>query len=123
MASFSFGEFMREGGWGMWPVLLLGLASLVGGVQYAVRPERRTLQVVAALWATLLVAIVHASLTDVAAVFKYLQDPARAPDAQLPRLLLVGLKESSRPAALGGIFLTLIPLLAAAGLYRSNVSA
>jgi len=42
----------------------------------------------------------------------------RAPDAQIPRTLLIGLKESTRPAALGGIFLTLVPLCAAVGLYR-----
>jgi len=28
MATFSFVEFMREGGWGMWPVLILGLVGL-----------------------------------------------------------------------------------------------
>ena len=90
MPTFSFREFMLEGGWGMWPVLLL----------------------------TLLVVIVHASITDVAAVFHYLEDPARAPDGQMARLLVGGLKESTRPAALGGVFLTLVPLLAAAGVYR-----
>ena len=36
----------------------------------------------------------------------------------MARTLLVGLKESTRPAALGGIFLTLVPLLAAVGVYR-----
>jgi len=36
----------------------------------------------------------------------------------MARLLVGGLKESTRPAVLGGIFLTLVPLLAAAGVYR-----
>jgi hypothetical protein len=57
-------------------------------------------------------------VTDVAAVFGFLQDPARAPDAQFARRLVTGLKESTRPAAVGGIFLTLVPLLAAVGVYR-----
>ena len=39
----------------------------------------------------------------------------------MARTLLLGLKESTRPAALGGIFLTLVPLLAAAGVYREYV--
>ena len=60
----------------------------------------------------------HATVTDVAAVFRYFEDPARAPDTQIVRMLFIGLKESTRPAALGGIFLTLVPLLAAAGVYR-----
>jgi hypothetical protein len=118
MSTFSFGEFMREGGWGMWPVLLLGLVALASATRYALRPERLCLRFVAILWLTLLVVIVHASITDVAAVFRYLEDPARAPDGQMARLLVTGLKESTRPAALGGIFLTLVPLLAAAGVYR-----
>ena len=122
MESFSFGEFMREGGWGMWPILLLGLASLASAVRYAARPERQSLWFAAALWVTLLVAVVHASITDVAAVFAYFQDPGRAPDSQIPRTLLIGLKESTRPAALGGIFLTLVPLLAAVGIFRDGGS-
>ena len=122
MESFSFGEFMREGGWGMWPILLLGLAALASAVRYAARPERQSLRFAAALWVTLVVAVVHASITDLAAVFGYFQDPGRAPDPQIPRTLLIGLKESTRPAVLGGIFLTLAPLLAAVGLYREGAS-
>jgi len=118
MATFSFSEFMREGGWGMWPVLLLGLVTLASAIRYAARPERLCLPFVAALWVTLLTAVVHASVTDLAAVFGYFQDPARAPDPEIPRTLLVGLKESTRPAVLGGIFLTLVPLLVAVGIYR-----
>ena len=118
MATFSFVEFMREGGWGMWPVLLLGLVALASATRYAIRPERLCLRFVALLWLTLVVAVVHSSVTDVAAVFRYLEDPARAPDGQFARLLVTGLKESTRPAALGGIFLTLVPLLAAVGVYR-----
>lgn len=122
MESFSFGEFMREGGWGMWPILLLGLASLASAVRYAARPERQSLRFAVALWVTLVVAVVHASITDLAAVFAYFQDPGRAPDPHIPRTLLIGLKESTRPAVLGGIFLTLAPLLAAVGLYREGAS-
>ena len=118
MSNFSFVEFMREGGGGMWPVLLLGIVALASATRYAARPERLCLRFISILWVTLLVVIVHASITDVAAVFHYLEDPARAPDGQMARLLVTGLKESTRPAALGGIFLTLVPLLAAVGVYR-----
>lgn len=118
MATFSFMEFMREGGWGMWPILLLGLVALASATRYAARPERLCLRFVSILWLVLLVVITHATVTDVAAVFHYLEDPGRAPDAQLARLLITGLKESTRPVVLGGIFLTLVPLAAAAGVYR-----
>jgi hypothetical protein len=77
-ATSSFGEFMREGGWGMWPVLLLGLVTLASAIRYAVRPEPSSLRFVAALWLTLLVRS-SASVTDLAAVFRYFEDPGRAP--------------------------------------------
>jgi hypothetical protein len=117
-ATSSFGDFMREGGWGMWPVLLLGLLAFASATRYAIRPERLCLRFVAVLWVTLLAAVVHATVTDLAAVFRYFEDPVRAPDSEMARTLLIGLKESTRPAALGGLFLTLVPLLAAAGVYR-----
>jgi hypothetical protein len=120
MGSFSFSEFMREGGWGMWPILLLGVASLASAVRYAIRPERLCLRFLALLWVTLLAAVAHATVTDMAAVFRYFEDPVRAPDNQVVRMLFVGLKESMRPAALGGVFLTLVPLLAAVGVYRES---
>ncbi|HLM75609.1 MAG TPA: hypothetical protein VK459_23005 [Polyangiaceae bacterium] len=61
----------------------------------------------------------HGMLANVVAVFSYLEDPARAPDAQFWRILMTGLKEaSSRPGALGGAFLTLVPLCMAVGLLR-----
>jgi hypothetical protein len=100
--------------------MLLGLVALASATRYSLRPERLCLRFVALLWLTLLVAVVHASVTDVAAVFRYFEDPARAPDNQIVRLLFTGLKESTRHAALGGIFLTLVPLLAAAGVYRES---
>jgi hypothetical protein len=118
MSAPGFGQFMREGGWGMWPVLILGLVALASAARYAARPEPFCLRFVVALWLTLVVAVLHATVTDLAAVFRYFEDPARAPDSEMARTLLIGLKESTRPAALGGIFLTLVPLLAAAGIYR-----
>jgi hypothetical protein len=119
MDTFSFSEFMREGGWGMWPILLLGVVAVGAAGRYAARPERNTLGFVAALWLTLAATVAHATLTDVAAVFHYFQDEARSPNEQFARLLVVGLKESTRPFALGGVFLTLVPLLVAVGISRS----
>jgi hypothetical protein len=118
MATFSFVEFMREGGWGMWPILVLGLVTTASAARYMAGPQRYCVPFVAALWVTLAVAVAHATLTDVAAVLRYLEDPARAPDGQVARLLMTGLKESTRPLALGGIFLTLAPLFVAGGIYR-----
>lgn len=119
MGTFSFAEFMREGGWGMWPILLLGLVTLASSIRYMARPERYCMPFIASLWVALLVVVVQATISDLAAVFSYLEDPVRAPPAQVVRLLFGGLKESTRPAGLGGIFLTLSPLLIAGGIYRT----
>ena len=120
MEGTSFIEFMREGGWGMFPVLLFGSIALGSAVRYAIRPSPRALAFTAAMWFTCLVSVGHSMMTNVAAVFTYLEDPARAPDAQFWRILMTGLKESSRPGALGGTFLTLVPLCIAVGLLRAR---
>jgi len=120
MGTFSFLTFMQEGGWGMWPVLVLGFMGLASSLRYALRLDGPCLPFAAALWVALLVVVIHAVVTDLAAVFKFLEDPTRAPDAQFARLLVTGLKESTRPAALGGIFLALVPLLIAVGIYRTS---
>ena len=69
MTGFSFSQFMMEGGWGMYPILLLGAVTLASATRYALRPERLCLRFVSILWLTLMVVGVHASITDVAAVF------------------------------------------------------
>jgi len=118
MGHFSFTEFMLEGGWGMWPILLFGVVALASAARYGVRPDRGWLRFVAALWLTLLVTVVHATVTDLAAVFAHFEGAALRAGEPIVVTLFIGLKESTRPAALGGIFLTLVPLLAAVGLYR-----
>ena len=103
MATFSFGEFMREGGWGMWPVLLLGLVALASSIRYAAPartavPPLRGAAVADACWSS----VVHASVTDVAAVFRYFEDPARAPDGQIARLLFGASRNRRAPPRWAG---------------------
>ena len=79
---------------------------------------RSGLRFVAVLWVTLLAAVVHATVTDLAAVFHHFELVPPAPDDRIVMMLFIGLKESTRPAALGGVFLTLVPLCVAVGVYR-----
>jgi hypothetical protein len=115
----SIATFMREGGWGMWPILLLGLLTLGSAARYAARPVAHTVGFIAALWVAIASVVGHAVLTDVATVFRVVASE-EVTDAQLTRVLLIGLMESTRPAALGAFFLTLIPLLVAVGLWRAR---
>jgi hypothetical protein len=120
MERFSFSEFMVEGGWGMWPVLLFGLVCLGAGVRFAVRPHRRWLAFAGAMWLTVLTAVTHAVVTNVTSVFRFLGGPPEALEGQATRVLFIGLKESLRPGVLGGLFLTLTALALAIGAFRAR---
>jgi hypothetical protein len=114
-----FGEFFAEGGWGMYPTLIFGLVTVGGAVWFALKPEPRRLAFTAGMWLTLVSAILHATWTDLAAVMAYLADASQKPDAPIVQALFQGLKESTRPGALGGIFLTLGLLIVAVGALRA----
>lgn len=113
------GDFFAEGGWGMYPTLIFGLVAAGGAVWFALKPEPRRLAFTAGMWLTLVSAIVHATWTDLAAVMAYLsQDPQKL-DAPISQILFTGLKESTRPGALGGLFLTLTLLIVSIGALRA----
>lgn len=115
-----FGEFFAEGGWGMYPVLIFGLSSVGGAIWFALKPEPRRLAFTAAMWLTLVSAIVHATWTDFAAVFGYLAEATeKHPETQVVPILFQGLKESTRPGAMGGMFLTLALLIVGIGSLRA----
>ena len=118
MESFTFLGFMREGGWAMWPLLLFGLVCLGAAVRFATRPGPRWLAFTGAMWLTILTTITHAVLTNLGSVFRYLSTTTASDDRTV--LLFVGLKESLRPAALGGTFLTLAALCVAIGAFRAR---
>jgi len=111
-------QFFVEGGWGMWAVLVFGLVLLATAGRYAFDGEPARLRFALAVSAVLLVSMTHAMLTNVAAVFWYVQDPERVPDGELSRTVFIGLMESTRPGALGGALLTLGLVLVAIGVYR-----
>jgi hypothetical protein len=118
MRDLTLVDFMNEGGWAMWVILIFGLVCLGAAINFARRPSGDRLACVGAMWLTTLCAVLHGMLTDVASVFQGVADPERFPDVIFLRVLFTGLKESTRPGALGGIFLTLGALCVAIGLFR-----
>lgn len=119
MQGFSFTEFMREGGWGMWPVLAFGLVAVGAAGHYVFRPEPRRLGLVIGMWLTTVVATLHATASDIAAVCGALTRWEEPLNTQFVRVLCEGIKESLRPALLAGTFLTLALLFATIGLHRA----
>jgi hypothetical protein len=113
-------QFWIEGGWGMFPVTAFGVVMVLAAGRFALDGELVRLRFVGAMGAVLVAAMIHAMLTDVAAVFSYLSDPSRAPDGELARALCTGLMESTRPGALGGALLVLALVLVAVGVSRST---
>lgn len=113
-------QFFVEGGFGMFPVLIFGLLTIAAAGRFAFDPEPSRHRLVGALSLVLVTSMLHAMLMDVAAVFSYVSDPARAPDGELVRTLFVGLMESTRPGALGGALLALALVIATVGVARAG---
>jgi len=113
-------QFWMEGGWGMVPVTAFGLVMIAAAGRFAFDAEWLRLRFVAAMAGLLVAAMLHAMLIDAAAVFSFLSDPARAPDADFARVLCTGLMESTRPGALGGVLLVIALVLVAVGVSRNT---
>lgn len=111
-------EFFKEGGWGMWPILVLGLVTIGASGRFAIKPQRRQIGFVGAMALATVVSVLHATWTDLGAVFNFCSSEQGASDSQLMRIFFEGLKESTRPGAMGGAFLTLAAILFAVGVLR-----
>lgn len=111
-------DFFREGGWGMWPILVFGMVTVGAALRFARKPETGQIRFIAAMGLTTLVTTFHATWTDIAAVLGYLGQQEEMAEAQFRQILIVGLKESTRPGTLGGLLLMLACLLVAVGILR-----
>jgi hypothetical protein len=111
-------EFFMEGGWGMYPVLIIGLILVGSAGRYCFDGEPVRLRFIGAMTLTLLAFIGTAVTADVSKVFWFLHNPERIPDDMLARVLMEGLKESLRPALMGFPLLGLALILVSIGVYR-----
>lgn len=107
----------QNGGWGMFPVLGLGLLGLAAAAHYAARADARSRGSIEALSRALVWTIVVAVSTDFMAVFHALTNES-IPEAQLTRILYMGSWEALSPLPMGAAFLVLIWLLVAVGQRR-----
>jgi hypothetical protein len=120
MSDSSLVQFMLEGGFGMYPVLVFGFATLGASVRYAIAPSGSRLPFIGALAGTTIVSMFLGVWTNVGAVMAFLEDPARVPDAQVSRILFQGLKEAGRPGTLGGALLTVAAIAICVGVGRQS---
>jgi hypothetical protein len=111
-------EFFREGGFGMFPILFIGLVLLGVALRFAVRPDRDQVGFLACISGATLLASAHATWLALGAVFATLSRADKVPDGVLVRTLIEGLKESTRPGGFGGGVLTLAFILFSIGAAR-----
>ena len=105
-----FGEFFRDGGWGMYPTAICGFALLASGFLYLLRPESRYTPLVFCLGFMTLIAGVLGMLTSLITTFRYLQNVAPADQLKIGAL---GFAESTNNMVLALIltFLAALPTL------------
>lgn len=110
-------EHFIEGGFGMWPILLLGLGAMGLGLRYAFTGDARLRGCLEALARSILYFALMGFVTGLVATGDFL-----AAHADLPRTetLLTGVKESTNDLALGFTFLALVHLQLAVGRRRED---
>jgi hypothetical protein len=111
-------QFFLEGGWGMFPVLIVGLIVLYASIRYLIDGEPVRLRFLLALTLAQLALVAQATVADVSAV---LNAAKHARPEVFERLLVAGFKECTRPALLGFGLLALSLILVAIGVYRVGV--
>lgn len=112
-------EFFKEGGWGMWAILFIGIVLLVSAGRFAVRPEPRRIGFLAGITVSLIFAAFHGTSIALGTVFGAVgADRVHIPKEDMAAVLLIGLKESSRPVTFATMILTVAALLFSAGMAR-----
>ena len=110
-------QFFMEGGFAMYPILIIGLVLLGASVRYAIDAEPIRRSFIHAMAWTLVAMILLATLLGLAAVFHFLETLR---DPEFTPTLMMGLKEVTRNGILGGALLTLSLIATAVGTYRAG---
>lgn len=116
-------DFFKEGGWGMWAILFVGLGLLAATGRFAWKPDPRRLGFIGGLTLSTAFAVLYALSTDLGTVFGAVAGMEKLEGDQRVRILLQGLKESSRPVTFGATILTVAALLFTAGMARMSAPA
>lgn len=107
-------DFMRAGGFGMWPVLVLGCAAIAVATRNAMHSPGASLRRLLAISIATVFAMGMAAASDLAAVMsKVPNHPEWAQSPNLHLVVMVGLGESMSPLIFGCLLLTLAWLVAA----------
>lgn len=111
-------EIFRDGGWGMWAILFVGVLLIVDAARFAHRPDPTRLGFLGMLALSTVSASVCTTLMDVGKVFSVLAREDKVPDEKIVRILFQGMKECLSPGMFGAVILTITALLVAVGMLR-----
>lgn len=111
-------DFFRAGGWGMWVVLVLSVAALVNAVLFSLKPSEKRMVLIRSLSTATCFASVTAMAMDLSTVFYYVSGlEGWDGSARIP---MQGYGESLSPITFGAGMLTLVWMVVAVGVRRSQ---
>jgi hypothetical protein len=110
-------EAMRDGGWGMYPTLVLGLVALGTALRFAFRADEKLLGFVESMGRAVLYFGLTGFVTALIATGMYVEKQ-RVVGADLIPTLVMGVKESANNLALAFTVLSLVHLVVAVGRRR-----
>ena len=108
-------EFIRDAGFGIFPVMAFGAVALLVSLRYTVRPERRFVPLVVGFSITTLIAGAIGTITGMQTTFKYLAMQHSADGV----ILLEGLKESLNNIVAACTIVAIVAIVTTIGAYRA----
>lgn len=107
-------EILHEAGWGIYPVLLFGVSSLVLSVWYAVKPQRRLLPLIIGFGVATIIAGFLGTMTGLQHAVSGLHEVT----ADRRWIFLIGLKEALHNLVMAFVIECTVTLVATVGSYR-----
>lgn len=109
-------EHFIEGGWGMWPVLVIGLVLLAVAGRHALSPDRKAIPAIVALGVVTLTAGVLGFFSGLIATMRHVLE---LPGERVIAIALTGFGESLNNVAFSLMFVVLAGLCVAFAALRS----
>ncbi len=112
-------DFMRAGGYAMWPILVLGIVALVVAGSFSWAPTERKLGLIRPLSVATVFMSLAGTMAGLATTMRAVSTvPTYAESPKLPLYVMMGIGESISSVVLGFSILAIVWVLTAFGLRR-----
>ena len=121
-------EWFKAGGFGMFPILAVGMFAIGVGVRAAMAPSARRLALLRSLLSLTVLVSLFAFGMNMWSVNTHLSDPAFVKEAgiaadQMSYVAMAGVTESGQAFTLGGLLATIAAALRAIAEWRNGADA